>query len=63
MRIHCYEKEFRLQFHFHASQSHFRKKGSASRLALKQIHKGIRKWPIFKTSELLNQEVFIEKLP
>ena len=57
MRIHSYEKEFRLQFHFHASQSHFHKKGSALRLALKQRHKGPRKCPIVTTSELLNNIV------
>ena len=35
-----------MQFHFHANQSHFHKKGFALRLALKQRHKGTRKWPI-----------------
>ena len=40
------ENEFCLQFHFHANQSHFRKNGFALRLALKQRHKGTRKWPI-----------------
>ena len=45
--------EFRQQTHFHANQSHFpsnqshfHKKGFALRLALKQRHKGTRKWPI-----------------
>ena len=35
-----------MQFHFHANQSHFHKNGFAPRLALKQRHKGIRKWLI-----------------
>ena len=35
-----------MQFHFHANQSHFHKNGFALRLALKQRHKGTRKWPI-----------------
>ena len=35
-----------MQFHFHANQSHFRKYRFALRLALKQRHKGTRKWPI-----------------
>ena len=30
---------------FHANQSHFHKNGFALRLALKQRHKGTRKWP------------------
>ena len=35
-----------MQIHFHANQSHFHKNGFALRLALKQRHKGTRKWPI-----------------
>ena len=35
-----------MKFHFHANQSHFHKNGFALRLALKQRHKGTRKWPI-----------------
>ena len=35
-----------MQFHFHANQSHFHKNGFALRLALKQRHKGTRKWSI-----------------
>ena len=35
-----------MQFHSHANQSHFHKNGFALRLALKQRHKGTRKWPI-----------------
>ena len=35
-----------MQFHFHANQSHFHKNGFALRLALKQRHKGTRKWPM-----------------
>ena len=41
-----YENEFCMQLHFHANQSHFHKNGFALRLALKQRHKGTRKWPI-----------------
>ena len=41
-----YENEFCMQFHFHANQSHFHKNGFALRLALRQKHKGTRKWPI-----------------
>ena len=36
-------------FIFHANQSHFHKNGFALRLALKQRHKGTRKWPIHCT--------------
>ena len=46
MRNLSYENDFRMQFHFHANQSHFNKNGFALRLALKQRHKGTRKWPI-----------------
>ena len=46
MRNLSYENEFCMQFHFHANQSHFLKNGFALRLALKQRHKGTRKWPI-----------------
>ena len=35
-----------MQFHFDAKQSQFHKNGFALRLALKQRHKGTRKWPI-----------------
>ena len=42
-----YENEFCMQFHFHANQSHSHKNSFALRLALKQRHKGTRKWPIF----------------
>ena len=45
MRNLSYENEFCMQFHFHANQSHFHKNGFALRLALKQRHKGSRKWP------------------
>ena len=41
-----HENEFCMQFHFHADQSHFHKNGFALRLALKQRHKGTRKWSI-----------------
>ena len=34
-----------MQFHFHPNQSHFHENGFALRLALKQRHKGTRKWP------------------
>ena len=46
MRNLSYENEFCMQFHSHANQSHFHKNGFALRLALKQRHKGTRKWPI-----------------
>ena len=46
MRNLSYEDEFCMQFHSHANQSHFHKNGFALRLALKQRHKGTRKWPI-----------------
>ena len=39
-----YENE--LQFYSHANQSHFHKNGVALGLALKQRHKGTRKWSI-----------------
>ena len=39
-------KEFCMQFHSHANQSHFHKNGFALRLALKQRHTRTRKWPI-----------------
>ena len=35
-----------MQFHSHANLSHFHKNGFALRLALKQRHKGTRKWLI-----------------
>ena len=46
MRNLSYENEFYTQFLFHANKSHFHKNGFALRLALKQRHKGTRKWPI-----------------
>ena len=46
MRNYSYENEFCMKFDFHANQSHFHKNGFALRLALKQRHKGTRKWPI-----------------
>ena len=45
-----YENEFCMQFHSHANQSHFHKNGFALKLALKQRHKGTRKWPIISTA-------------
>ena len=45
MRNLSYENEFRLQVHFHANQTHFHENGFALTLALKQRHKGTRKWP------------------
>ena len=41
-----------MQFHFGANQSHFDKNGFALRLALKQRHKGIRKWPTGDTVDI-----------
>ena len=46
MRNLSYENEFCTQFLFRANKSHFHKNGFALRLALKQRHKGTRKWPI-----------------
>ena len=46
MRNLSYENEFFMQFYSHANQIHFHKNGFALRLALKQRHKGTRKWPI-----------------
>ena len=46
MRNLSYENVFCMQFHFNANQSHFHENGAALRLALKQRHKGTRKWPI-----------------
>ena len=46
MRNLSYENEFCTQFLFHANKSHFHKNGFALILALKQRHKGTRKWPI-----------------
>ena len=43
-----------MQFHFHANQSYFHKKGFGLRLALKQRYKGTQKWPIVNgQSEIL----------
>ena len=47
-----------MQFHFHANQSHFHKNGCALRLALKQRHKGTRKWPI-NVAVRLNKHYFV----
>ena len=43
-----------MQFHFHANQSHFHNKGFALRLALKQRHKGTRKWPVINEFRVIN---------
>ena len=48
------ENEFCMQFHFHANQSHFHKNGFTLRLALKQRHKGTRKWSILWTTKLFS---------
>ena len=48
--------EFCMQFHFHANQSYFHKNGFAVRLALKQSHKGTRKWPINRCIDLNNNK-------
>ena len=62
-----YQNEFCMQFHFHANQSHFHKNGFALWLALKQRHKGTRKWPIlfwianvFFTCLLISSTSFLE---
>ena len=49
MRNLSYENEFCMQFHSHANQNHFHNNSFALRLALKQRHKGTRKWPIATT--------------
>ena len=46
MRNLSYENEFCMQFHSNANQSRFHKNGFVLRLAVKQRHKGARKWPI-----------------
>ena len=46
MRNHSYENEFDLHENETACRTHFQKNGFALRLALKQRHKGTRKWPI-----------------
>ena len=52
-----------MQFHFHANQSHFHKKGFALSLALKQRHKGTQKWPIDRASVVVGQLfIFIIRL-
>ena len=40
-----FENEFCMQFHIHGNQSHVHENPFALRLALKQRHKGTRKWP------------------
>ena len=47
MRNLSFENKFCMQFYSLANQSHFRKNGFALRLALKQRHKGTRKWPVW----------------
>ena len=46
MQNHSYENEFDLHENETACRTHFHKNGFALRLALKQRHKGTRKWPI-----------------
>ena len=48
-----------MQFHFHANQSRFHKNSFALRLALKQRHKGTRKWPIVKV--ILSNYLIVHK--
>ena len=43
-----------MQFHLHVNQSHFHKNGFALGLALKQRHRGTRKWPIEATWQRLS---------
>ena len=55
-----------MQFHFHANQTHFHKNGFALRLALKQTHKGTRKWPIMHSRvqqprRLTKESVYLRK--
>ena len=61
MRNLSYENEFCTQFHFHANQSHFHKNGFALRLALKQRHKGTRKWSIKKLVLMQHKRVELAK--
>ena len=42
----CETFHMKNEFHSHANQSHFHKNSFALRLALKQRHKGTRKWSI-----------------
>ena len=42
-----------MQFQSHANQSHFHKNDFALGLALKQRHKGTRKWPILSTALII----------
>ena len=56
MRNLLYENEFCVQLHFHANQSHFHKNGFALRLALKQRHKGTRKW----SGEFLQEDTLVK---
>ena len=58
MRNLSYEDDFDLYENETARRTHFHMKGFALRLALKQRHKGTRKWPILlkiyrKKSELV----------
>ena len=46
MRNHSYENDFDLHENETTCRTHFHKNGFALRLALKQRHKGTRKWPI-----------------
>ena len=46
-----------MQFHFIASQSHFHKNGFALSPALKQRHKGARKWPIVSLNIWIQPEL------
>ena len=46
MRNLSYENDFDLHENETACRTHFHMKGFALRLALKQRHKGTRKWPI-----------------
>ena len=48
MQNHSYENEFDLHENETVCRTHFHKNGFALRLALKQRHKGTRKWPISK---------------
>ena len=61
-----FENEFCVQFHFHASQSHFHENVFARRLALKQRHKRTRKWhfPNWTQNRLpWVPEVFLARFP
>ena len=55
----CETFHMKMQFHFHANQSHFLKNDFALRLALKERHKATRKWPI-RTNSLMYAAIYCQ---